>query len=151
MAIAELLAGVLGGDIPIEVRAYDGSRAGPVDAPGAIVLRSPDALRRMITAPGELGLGRAYVTGDLDIEGDLFAVLSLHKRLDGLHLSPRQFASLLQLVGVAALRPLPVPPEEARLHGRPHTRARDAAAISFHYDMSNDFYELLLGPTLTYS
>ena len=151
MAIAELLAGVLGGELPIEVRAYDGSRAGPADAPAALVLRSPDALRRMVTAPGELGLGRAYVAGDLDVEGDLFAVLSLHKRLDGLHLSPRQFASLLQLVGVSALRPLPAPPEEARLRGRPHTRARDAAAISFHYDMSNEFYALLLGPTLTYS
>jgi len=58
MAIAELLAGVLGGDLPIEVRAYDGSRTGPLDAPAAIVLRSPNALRRMITAPGELGLGR---------------------------------------------------------------------------------------------
>ena len=89
MAIAELLAGVLGGELPIEVRAYDGSRAGPVDAPAALVLRSPNALRRMVTAPGELGLGRAYVAGDLDVEGDLFAVLSLHKRLDGLHLSPR--------------------------------------------------------------
>jgi cyclopropane-fatty-acyl-phospholipid synthase len=56
------------------VRAYDGSRAGPVDAPAALVLRSPNALRRMVTAPGELGLGRAYVAGDLDVEGDLFAV-----------------------------------------------------------------------------
>ena len=88
MAIAELLAGVLGGELPIEVRAYDGSRVGPVDAPAAIVLRTPNALRRMITAPGELGLGRAYVAGDLDVEGDLFAVLSLHKRLDGLQLKP---------------------------------------------------------------
>ena len=58
MAIAELLAGVLGGELPIEVRAYDGSRMGPVDAPAAIVLRNPNALRRMITAPGELGFGR---------------------------------------------------------------------------------------------
>jgi cyclopropane-fatty-acyl-phospholipid synthase len=151
MAIAELLAGVLGGELPIEVRAYDGSRVGPVDPPAALVLRTPNALRRMVTAPGELGLGRAYVAGDLDVEGDVFAVLSLHKRIDGLRLSPRQFASLLQLVGVGGLRPLPPPPEEARLRGRPHTRARDAAAISFHYDMSNDFYELLLGPSLTYS
>ncbi len=151
MAIAELLAGVLGGDLPIEVRAYDGSRTGPLDAPAAIVLRSPNALRRMITAPGELGLGRAYVAGDLDLEGDLFAVLSLHRRLDGLRLKPAQFAALLRLAGVSSLRPLPPPPEEARLRGRPHTRARDAAAISYHYDMSNDFYALLLGPTLTYS
>jgi cyclopropane-fatty-acyl-phospholipid synthase len=151
MAIAELLAGVLGGELPIEVRAYDGSRMGPVDAPAALVLRNPNALRRMITAPGELGLGRAYVAGDLDVEGDLFAVLSLHKRLDGLQLKPMQFASLLKLAGFGALRPLPPPPEEARLRGRRHTRARDAAAISYHYDMSNAFYALLLGPAMTYS
>jgi cyclopropane-fatty-acyl-phospholipid synthase len=151
MAVASLLLRVLGGDAPIEVRAYDGSRAGPTDAPAAIVLRSPDALRRIITAPGELGLGRAYVAGDLDVEGDLFAVLSLHRRLDGLRLSPSQWAAFVRLVGTTSIRPLPPPPEEARLHGRRHSRARDAAAISYHYDLSNDFYRILLGPTLTYS
>jgi cyclopropane-fatty-acyl-phospholipid synthase len=151
MAIAELLAGVLGGDLPIAIRAYDGSRAGAPDAPATIVLRSPDAMRRMVTASGELGLGRAYVAGDLDVEGDLFAVLSLHRRLDGLRLNPAQWAALLRLAGTTSLRPLPPPPEEARLHGRRHSRARDEAAIAYHYDLSNEFYELLLGPSLTYS
>src|SRR5262245_12912350 len=113
MAIAELLAGVLGPDLPIAVRAYDGSHVGPADAPATIVLRSPDALRRMVTAPGELGLGRAYVAGDLDVEGDLFAVLSLHRRLDGLRLSATQWTSLVRLLGATSLRPLPPPPEEA--------------------------------------
>jgi cyclopropane-fatty-acyl-phospholipid synthase len=151
MSVAPLLARMLGDDLPVEVRAYDGSRAGPRDAPGAIVLRSPDALRRMVTAPGELGLGRAYVAGDLDVEGDLFAVLSLHRRLDGLRLTPSQWGALVRLVGTTSLKPLPPPPEEARLHGRRHSRERDAAAISYHYDLSNDFYQILLGPSLTYS
>ena len=151
MAIAELLAGVLGGDLPVEVRAYDGSRVGPHDARAAVVLRSPDAVRRMITAPGELGLGRAYVAGDLDVEGDLFAVLALRDRLDGLRSNPSQWAALLRLARTTSLRPLPPPPEEARLRGRLHSRARDAAAIAYHYDLSNDFYEILLGPSLTYS
>jgi cyclopropane-fatty-acyl-phospholipid synthase len=151
MAIAELLAAVLGGDLPIEIRAYDGSRTGPRDAPAALVFRAPNALRRMITAPGELGLGRAYVSGDLDVEGDVFAVLALHRRLDGLRLKPGQFAGLVKLVGVSGLWPLPAPPEEARLRGRRHSQARDAAAISYHYDLSNDFYAILLGPTMTYS
>jgi cyclopropane-fatty-acyl-phospholipid synthase len=151
MAIAELLAGVLGPDLPIAVRAYDGSRVGPPDAAATIVLRSPDALRRMVTAPGELGLGRAYVAGDLDVEGDLFAVLSLHRRLDGLRLSSKQWTSVVRLLGSTSLRPLPPPPEEARLRGRRHSRERDAAAVAYHYDLSNDFYAILLGPSLTYS
>jgi cyclopropane-fatty-acyl-phospholipid synthase len=151
MAIAELLARLLGPDLPVAVRAYDGSRVGPPDARATIVLRSPDALRRMVMAPGELGLGRAYVAGDLDVEGDLFAVLSRHRRLDGLRLSSAQWTSLVRLLGSASLRPLPPPAEEARLRGRRHSRERDAAAISYHYDLSNDFYAILLGPSFTYS
>src|SRR5262245_64076375 len=104
MAIADIVADVLGGDLPCEVRAYDGSRAGPMNAPASIVLHSPDALRRMISAPGELGLGRAYVAGDLDVEGDLFAVLALHRRLDGLRLTPAQWLALVRLVGSTSMR-----------------------------------------------
>ena len=151
MAIAELLAGVLGGNLPVAIRAYDGSLSGPADAPATIVVRTPDALRRMVTAPGELGLGRAYVAGDLDVEGDLVALLRLHQRFAGLHLKPSQWSAMLRLAGATSLRPIPPPPEEARLRGRRHTRARDDAAIAYHYDLSNDFYEILLGPSLTYS
>jgi cyclopropane-fatty-acyl-phospholipid synthase len=151
MAIAELLGGVLGGDLPVEVRAYDGSRTGPRDAPATVIVRSSDAVRRMVTAPGELGLGRAYVAGDLDVEGDLCAVLALRDRLDGLRSHPSRWAALVRLARMTSLRPLPPPPEEARLRGRLHSRARDAAAIAYHYDLSNEFYEILLGPSLTYS
>jgi hypothetical protein len=59
-----------GFDLPVRVRAWDGSEAGPAGPPTA-VLRSPRALRRALWAPGELGLARAYVSGDLDVEGDL--------------------------------------------------------------------------------
>ena len=59
MALAALVDDVLGGGLPIAVEAYDGSRSGPVDAPATIVIRSPDALRRIVTAPGEQGLARA--------------------------------------------------------------------------------------------
>jgi cyclopropane-fatty-acyl-phospholipid synthase len=151
MAIAELLAGVLGGDLPVAIRAYDGSTCGPADAAATVVVRSPDALRRMLTSPGELGLGRAYVAGDLDIEGDLFALLSLHDRLDGLHLSLSQWSALARLVGTTSWKRLPPPREEARLRGRRHTRERDDAAIAYHYDLSNEFYEMLLGSSMTYS
>jgi cyclopropane-fatty-acyl-phospholipid synthase len=151
MPIADLVAGVLGPDLPVAIRAYDGSAAGPPDAPAAVVVRSPDALRRIVTAPGELGFGRAYVAGDLDVEGDLFAALELRHHLPTLRLHRDQWVQVARLVGVAGLRPLPPPPEEARLHGRRHSRTRDAAAIAHHYDVSNDFYRIVLGPTLTYS
>ena len=69
----------------------------------------------------------------------------------GLHLSRQQWLDALKLVGAAGLRPLPPPPEEVKLHGRRHSKARDAAAIAHHYDVSNDFYRIVLGPTMTYS
>jgi cyclopropane-fatty-acyl-phospholipid synthase len=150
-SIADLVTAILGADLPIGFRAYDGSRAGPEDAPATLVLRSPDAVRRMVTSPGELGFGRAYVAGDLDVEGDIFAALELRHRLPALRLTRDQWVQGLKLVGASGLRPLPPPPEEARLHGRRHTRARDAAAVAHHYDVSNDFYRIVLGPTLTYS
>jgi cyclopropane-fatty-acyl-phospholipid synthase len=150
-SIADLVTAILGPDLPIGFRAYDGSRAGPADAPATLVLRSPDALRRIVTAPGELGFGRAYVAGDLDVEGDIFAALELRHRLPALHLSREQWLQAVRLVGAAGLRPLTPPPEEARLRGRRHSKARDAAAIAHHYDVSNDFYRIVLGPSLTYS
>jgi cyclopropane-fatty-acyl-phospholipid synthase len=116
-----------------------------------VVLRSPDALRRIATAPGELGFARAYVAGDLDIEGDIYeAIASLEGRRALVPLI-RELVPVARAMGVAALRPLPVPPEEARLHGRRHSKARDAAAIAHHYDVSNHFYRLVLGPSMTYS
>lgn len=152
MAVAALVERVLGPDLPIAVRAYDGSRAGPPDPPATLVLRSPDALRRVITAPGELGLGRAYVAGDLDVEGDIDAALGVlqHRRPDA-RLGPSALLAVLRTVGPGALRPLRPPAEEARLRGRRHSKGRDAAAIAHHYDVSNHFYRLVLGPSLTYS
>ena len=116
-----------------------------------IVLRSPEALRRIVTAPGELGFARAYVAGDLDIEGDVYEALELLERRRALsRLLPELLPIALDL-GIDALRPPAPPPEEARLRGRRHSKARDAAAIAHHYDVSNRFYRLVLGPSLTYS
>ncbi|MGZ6964809.1 MAG: class I SAM-dependent methyltransferase [Acidimicrobiia bacterium] len=151
MTIADLVTGVLGPDLPIWLQAYDGSRAGPVDPPATLVVRSPDAVRRLVTAPGDLGFGRAYVAGDLDIEGDLFAALELRHRFSGLHLTREQWSNALRLATAAGIKRLPPPKEEAHLHGRRHSRARDAAAIAHHYDVSNDFYRIVLGPSMTYS
>jgi cyclopropane-fatty-acyl-phospholipid synthase len=149
--LADLLRQLLGPDLPIAIEAYDGSRLGPVDAPATLLIRSPTALRRIVQAPGELGFARAYVAGDIDLEGDIFAALALRDHLPDMKLRPSQLPAALRLVGVGALKPVPAPPQEARLHGRRHSKKRDAAAIAHHYDVSNDFYRHVLGPSMTYS
>ena len=151
MTVADLLAGLLGPDVPIAFRAYDGSSFGPPDAKTTVVFRSPDALRRIVTAPGELGFARAYVAGDFDVEGDIFGILALRSNLDELKFRSRDAVRALRLLGIRNLRPLPPPPEEARLRGRAHSKERDAAAVAYHYDVSNEFYEMILGPSMTYS
>jgi cyclopropane-fatty-acyl-phospholipid synthase len=148
---AELIAELLGPDPVVAVELPDRTVVGPPSGEARLVFRSPDALRRLLTAPGELGFARAYVAGELDVEGDIYAALALHERFSGLRLTPRQLLAAARLVRRAGLRPLPTPPEEARLRGPRHSRQRDAAAIRHHYDVSNRFYRLVLGSSLTYS
>ncbi|MFI8886916.1 class I SAM-dependent methyltransferase [Streptomyces sp. NPDC053813] len=159
-ALAEEL---LGERLPVRIRAWDGSESGPPGAP-VLVIRNRRALRRLLWKPGELGLARAWVAGELDIEGDLYEALDLLAALiwergadakDGVHPvrdpKVRAFAKgLLQLAG--PWPPPPPPPEEVRRRtGTLHTKRRDKAAISHHYDVGNDFYELVLGPSMVYS
>ncbi len=152
MGLAAVVESLLGPDLPVGFRFYDGTTTGPADAAATIVVRSPDALARIVTAPGELGLARAYVAGDLDVEGDIFAALELRHRMPRVRLSPRQWSELVRVAGTQALRHRPPPPpEEARMHGRRHSPERDAAAVAHHYDVSNEFYRLVLGPSMTYS
>jgi cyclopropane-fatty-acyl-phospholipid synthase len=142
------------GDLPVEVRFWDGSRLGPDDGPGALVVRTKDALRRILWAPGELGIGRAYVAGDLDVEGDLLPVVgALRPAGTRLRQGARALPAALLAAGrLGALgRPLAPPPEEARPRGRRHSKGRDAQAVSHHYDVGNDFYRLVLGEAMTYS
>lgn len=155
--LAPLVRGLLGADPPLRLRLWDGSELGDGDT--AIVVRSPGALRRLLYAPAELGLARAFVAGELDVEGDIAAALALRDLLAArrdyvrLRLTWRERARLLAAaarLGVLGPPP-PPPPEEARLRGRRHSRRRDAAAIAHHYDLSNDFYRLVLGETMTYS
>jgi len=157
-ALARALRSAAGGELPVRLTAWDGSVAGPQDAP-SVVLRSPDALRRVLRHPGELGAAQAYVTGELDVEGDLDAALThvwavARKRgLRGVRPSAGAIASLLgtaREVGAFG-RPPPAPASQARLRGRLHSALRDRQAISHHYDLSNEFYSLILDPHMAYS
>ncbi len=150
-SVAALVAGVVGADPPVSFECWDGSRLGPDEAAATVVIRSREALRRIVTARGELGFGRAWVSGDIDVRGDLYAALALRETVPSPRLSPAQIGRALRLIGLGGLRPLAAPPEEARLRGRRHGRRRDAAAIAHHYDVSNAFYRIVLGPSLTYS
>jgi cyclopropane-fatty-acyl-phospholipid synthase len=150
MALAERLAAVIGGDVPMRIEAYDGSVAGPEDATATLVIERPEALGRLVRRPGELGIVRAYVAGDISFRGDLFEALSSAADIR-IKIDPKAAVDLVREVGPGALRRLPVPPEEVRLSGGLHSRSRDREAISHHYDVSNDFYELVLGPSMVYS
>ena len=154
-ALRPLLVSLLGPDAPVRVELWDGSAFGPVDPLGTLVVRSPDALRRMLWAPGEIGLSRAYVAGDLDVEGELVAVLTALRAVPArsrgtIARSLPAMARAARAVGALG-RPLPPPPEEAHQRGRRHSKDRDAQAIQHHYDVGNEFYELVLGPSMTYS
>ncbi|NUP58318.1 MAG: SAM-dependent methyltransferase, partial [Pseudarthrobacter sp.] len=160
--LARALAVVLGTpQIPLRLRAWDGSEAGPAGAP-VLEFRSRKALRRMLWSPGQLGLSRAYVAGEIDAPGDIFAAFTALSSA-GKFAQPGPFQPptarelwllLRTAVRLGAVGPNPVPPpEEFRVarKGRLHSRRRDAAAISHHYDVGNDFYALVLGPSMVYS
>ena len=142
------------------IRCWDGSTVGDAASPATIVISSPRAVRRLLWSPNELGLGRAYVAGELDVEGDVFAALALRDALAGdehdpvkIRLGWRGWLKALRAgLSLGAVgRPLPPPEQEAQLRGRRHSKTRDRAAISHHYDLSNEFYRMVLGETMTYS
>ena len=160
--LAAALRTVLGAaELPWRLRAWDGSQAGPAGAP-VLVVRSPMAVRRLAWAPGELGLARAYVAGDIDIEGDVYATLDAIGAVTQQSSSDtfarptaREWVGLARTAAaLGAVGPPPAPPPEEYRHprrSRLHTLHRDAAAVSHHYDVGNEFYALVLGPTLVYS
>ncbi|MQA63481.1 MAG: methyltransferase domain-containing protein [Actinophytocola sp.] len=152
MRLAELFLRVVGDSDKFEVRAYDGSRAGPAGAPTRLEVRSPYAVSYLASAPGELGMTRAYITGHLDIVGDLHAALTHMHQLRTADLPPAVRAKMAaRLLATRVRWPIKRPALEARLRGRRHSLARDQAAIAHHYDVSNRFYEWILGPSMAYT
>jgi cyclopropane-fatty-acyl-phospholipid synthase len=162
LPLAEMLRLLIGGEPPFGFSAYDGSTAGPADAAIGLHLRTPRATAYLATAPGSLGMARAYVAGDLVVTGahpgDPYEVLRIME--DGLHWrrpDPVTIARIARSLGVARLVPPPPPPQEVlpdwrrALEGLRHSKRRDAEAIHHHYDVSNRFYERVLGPSMTYT
>jgi cyclopropane-fatty-acyl-phospholipid synthase len=158
MALADVFEKVAGPDAPVEFRAYDGSTAGPPGAPVLITIRSPVAVSYLAQAPGSLGLARAYVSGHIDVDGDMYMALARMTQAQQASSSTRERLRLLaSLGGPKVLFPrVPPPPQEVRasrqwLGGKRHSKGRDASAISHHYDVSNTFYEWVLGPSMAYT
>jgi cyclopropane-fatty-acyl-phospholipid synthase len=151
--VAERFAHVVGTD-GVAFAAYDGSRVGPEEPVSTVELRSPIALRYLAGSPGDLGLARAYVTGQLEVHGDLYATLRAMVDVRAQDISWGDRLSVLRAAGMGVVnRPSP-PPEEAPppwRRGLRHSKRRDAASISHHYDVSNAFYEMVLGPSMTYT
>jgi cyclopropane-fatty-acyl-phospholipid synthase len=155
--ILHLVADAIGAPLPIRLRAWDGSEAGPDDGP-TLVVHNRRALRHVTWAPGHLGLARAYVAGDLDVEGDMFTFLEAFLQPAWRAATPRPSTTTWwrlagTAAGLGALGPRPpLPPEEMRQRaGGRHTKSRDAAAVTHHYDVSNDFYRVILGDSMVYS
>jgi cyclopropane-fatty-acyl-phospholipid synthase len=152
--VAELFRPVLGEQAPVAIRAYDGSASTPsaTDPVATVDVRSETALSYLASSPNSLGLARAYVSGHLDVDGSLYAALTAMSELTVSDVTP---STLLRMA--ARLAPIRMrhrvapPPEEHRQHGRRHSKDRDSSAIEHHYDVSNRFYEMVLGPSMAYT
>jgi cyclopropane-fatty-acyl-phospholipid synthase len=162
MSVADVLAPLaaridakLPGGRPLGLRFWDRSEL-PAAEDGApvILVQSPIAIARVIHERSELGFGRAWVAGEIDVDGDLGEALVLAECFRGIEVGRRDLLSALRAARrLKALRLRePKPPEsEVRLRGRLHSLRRDKEAIQHHYDVSNRFYRLVLGPTMVYS
>jgi cyclopropane-fatty-acyl-phospholipid synthase len=155
MNVASFVATVFDNKLPFRVEAYDGSFAEPTveSTANGVTLKiiSRDAISRILTHPGELGLARAYVAGDIDVDGDLDPLFGLELPPVRHLLNAKNVRSLLSVVGTAAIKPLAPPSVEARPRGALHSKSRDRQAVTHHYNVSNRFYEMVLGPSMTYS
>ena len=162
ITIGEAVTRLMPDGVPFRMTAYDGSAVGPEDAPIVLHLRTQRGLAYLLTAPGDLGVARAYVMGDLDVEGahpgDPYEVMRmLMSRLRFRVPPPAELLRIVRGLGLNNLKPPPPPPQEHLprwrrvLEGMRHSKERDAVAIQHHYDVSNRFYELVLGPSMTYT
>ncbi|WP_132992440.1 class I SAM-dependent methyltransferase [Gordonia zhaorongruii] len=162
MTLAEIFQTLIGHELAIRFTAYDGSTAGPEDARYGLNLKTPRGTTYLVTSPGDLGLARAYIAGDLELvgahPGDPYDMLqALAADLKFTKPSPLQLARIARSLGTEHFKPIAPPPQETLprwrrfAEGLRHSRERDAEAIHYHYDVSNRFYELVLGESMTYT
>jgi cyclopropane-fatty-acyl-phospholipid synthase len=161
VTIADLVQAVTDGEIPMRVEAFDGSAIGSSASGLTLKLRNERGLRYLMTAPGDLGLARAYVSGDLELvgahQGDPYPAMRALSSWRFRRPRAKEVARIWQDIGLRRLIPPPPPPQEAAsrlrraVRGVRHSRSRDVAAISMHYDVSNRFYEHVLGTSMTYT
>ena len=162
LSIGAVIERLMPQGVPFRFTAYDGSAAGPTDSPIRLHLRNERGLSYLLTAPGDLGMARAYVSGDLDFEGahpgDPYpAMVHLMNHLRFTMPPPAETFRIIRALGFGNLKPPPPPPQETLprwrrvLEGMRHSRLRDAGVIRHHYDVSNRFYEMVLGPSMTYT
>jgi cyclopropane-fatty-acyl-phospholipid synthase len=140
-------------DRPFTVEFWDGTRLDGANGAGPIfTVRSPRAIAHALRAPGQLGVGRAYVSGDLEVD-DIDATIAL---LDS-WTPPRLDARAKTRLALAALRAAgltrpPAPPRtELRPRGQRRSKARDQRAVRHHYDLPPEFFALFLDRSFTYS
>ncbi|HJE89723.1 MAG TPA: class I SAM-dependent methyltransferase [Dietzia timorensis] len=167
MTIGEIISSVADGEAsPVRIEAYDGSSFGPADCPLVVRMVSPEALQQFVLAPGDLGLARAYLTGSIEVDGvhpaaphDIFGALEILRKKMA---HKPDFATALRIAKSVGLKnvnpgvPVPemevMPPWRRALSGlQRHSKERDSKAVSYHYDVSNKFYEWVLGESMTYT
>jgi cyclopropane-fatty-acyl-phospholipid synthase len=118
-------------DIPMRLKLWSGRTFDLGSRPNVTVtIPKPSALRYLV-APDLMKLGEAYVEGHIDVEGSLVDIFEAGEHLARRAAPASRLAGLRQVVT--------------------HSRRRDRKAIEYHYDVSNDFYRLFLGETMTYS
>lgn len=165
MTIGEIIGAFATGQPPLRIEAYDGSGFGPADSDLVLRLKSEKALQYFVTAPGDLGLARAYLTGELEVVGvhpgaphDVFGALEVFRKHMTRRPDARTMVRIARSIGLENLTMLPIPEQEVpaawrRVVGgmRRHSKERDSQVVSYHYDVSNRFYSWILGPSMTYT
>ncbi|MGQ0718583.1 MAG: class I SAM-dependent methyltransferase [Pseudonocardiales bacterium] len=162
LSLAGIVDLLTDGRFPVRFTAYDGSATGPPDCEISVHLATPRGATYLFTAPGDLGMARAYIAGDLRASGvhpgDPYQAMRLMAQ--ALHFRRPTVAELpliTRSLGWELLRPVPPPPQESRprwrrvVEGLAHSRQRASEAVHHHYDVSNRFYEMVLGPSMTYT
>ncbi|MFR9752695.1 class I SAM-dependent methyltransferase [Nocardia sp. 004] len=162
LSIAEIFETLVDGSVPIRLTAYDGSATGPENSEFQLDIRTPRGINYLVNAPGDLGMARAYIAGDMSVggvhPGNPYDILRAMNQLKFRRPSALALVTIARSLGWERIKPIAPPPQETlprwrriALEGLLHSKTRDAGAIQHHYDVSNTFYEHVLGPSMTYT